>query len=159
MKANKKKDINYIVSIPTTSPLRKVSDIDNCIKIAIKKNLDIVFTVTKSSKNPYFNMVKVKNSKIELISKSKKKIFRRQDAPKCFDLTTVCYVFKPDYILRTKKNLLNGKTGFFEIPKIRAIDIDDKTDYQIAKFFSNKIWENFLISFHSQFSPMPHKGD
>ena len=84
-------------------------------------------------------MVKVKNSKIELISKSKKKIFRRQDAPKCFDLTTVCYVFKPDYILRTKKNLLNGKTGFFEIPKIRAIDIDDKTDYQIAKFFSNKI--------------------
>ena len=78
---NKKKDINYIVSIPTTSPLRKVSDIDNCIKIAIKKNLDIVFTVTKSSKNPYFNMVKVKNSKIELISKSKKKIFRRQEAP------------------------------------------------------------------------------
>ena len=42
---NKNKDIQLIVSIPTTSPLRKVSDIDNCIKHAIKKKSDIVFTV------------------------------------------------------------------------------------------------------------------
>ena len=135
----KEEKIDYIVSIPTTSPLRKVSDIDKCIKTAIKKKLDIVFSVTKSSKNPYFNMVVVKKKKLQLILKSKKKILRRQDAPKCFDLTTVCYFFKPDYILKTNKNLFSGKTGYVEISKNRSIDIDDRDDYEIAKFLSNKL--------------------
>ena len=136
-KKNKER-VDYIVCVPTTSPLRKISDIDNCIKIAIKKKLDIVFTVTKSAKNPYFNMVTVRNKKLKLILRSKKKVFRRQDSPKCFDLTTVCYVFKPEYILKIKNNLFKGNSGYIEIPKIRAIDIDDREDYEIAKFFSYK---------------------
>tara|TARA_B100000959_G_C14926845_1_gene601863 strand:+ start:432 stop:899 length:468 start_codon:yes stop_codon:yes gene_type:complete len=60
----KKEKIDYIVSVPTTAPLRKISDIDNCIKLATKKKLDIVFTVTKSAKNPYFNMVAVKKKNL-----------------------------------------------------------------------------------------------
>ena len=31
--------VDYIVSIPTTSPLRKLSDIQNCINLAKKKNM------------------------------------------------------------------------------------------------------------------------
>jgi len=65
----------------------------------------------------------------------KNKIYRRQDAPKCFDLTTVCYAFRPDYILK-KNNLFEGKTSFVTVPKIRAIDIDDITDYKIAKILA-----------------------
>ena len=132
---NKDNDIDFIVSIPTTSPLRLVSDIDNCIKRAIKKNLDMVFAVTEASKNPYFNIVELKNKKLSLVGSSKKNISRRQDAPQCYDLTTVCYVFKPQFIMK-KRNLFKGKTGFVVIPKHRATDIDDKIDYKIAKFFS-----------------------
>jgi len=133
---NKNNDIDFIVSIPTTSPLRLVSDIDNCIKRAIKKNLDMVFAVTEASKNPYFNIVELKNKKLSLVCSSKKSIFRRQDAPSCYDLTTVCYVFKPGYIMK-QKNLFSGKTGFVVIPKHRAIDIDDEIDYKIANFLSH----------------------
>ena len=32
-----KEKVDYIVSVPTTSPLRKISDIDNCIKTATQK--------------------------------------------------------------------------------------------------------------------------
>lgn len=127
-----KKKIDYIVSVPTTSPLRDVSDINKAILLARKKKLDIVFSITKSSKNPYFNMVTIKKNKLQLIQKNKNRIFRRQDAPKCYDLTTVCYVFKPKYILKTN-DLFKGKTGFVTIPKERSLDIDDKFDYQIAK--------------------------
>ena len=133
---NKDKSIDFIVSVPTTSPLRKISDIDNCIKHAIKKDFDMVFSVTKASKNPYFNIVQLKNKKLSLVCLSKKSVSRRQDAPNCFDLTTVCYVFKPGYIMK-QKNLFNGKTGFVEIPKHRAIDIDDKIDYKIVNFLSH----------------------
>jgi len=132
---NKKKKIDFFVFVPNTSPFRKIKDIDNCVKKAIKNNLDMVFTLVKSSKNPYFNMVKVRNNKLELILKLKKKISRRQDAPKCFDLTTVCYVFKPEFILNTK-DLFKGKTGYVVIPKERSLDIDDKFDYRIAKILS-----------------------
>ena len=118
--------------MPTTSPLRDVSDINKAIVLARKKKLDIVFSITKSSKNPYFNMVTIKKNKLQLIQKNKNRVFRRQDAPKCYDLTTVCYVFKPKYILKTN-DLFKGKTGFVTIPKERSLDIDDKFDYQIAR--------------------------
>ena len=130
---NKDKDINLVVSIPTTSPLRRTSDINKCIYKAIKEKLDIVFAVSKSLKNPYFNILQLKNKKLDVVCNYKKKIFRRQDAPTCYDLTTVCYVFKPKYI-KKNFNLFSGRTGFVIIPKERAIDIDDIWDYKIANY-------------------------
>ena len=67
----------------------------------------------------------------------KKIIFTRQKSPECFDLTTACYIFKPDYIMNTK-DLFSGKTDFIEIPRKRGIDIDDKFDYELIKLFSKK---------------------
>ena len=119
-----------------------MSDIDNCIRKAIKNKLDIVFTITSSSKNPYFNILEKKRGKLNILSKTglawnfkNKKINRRQDAPKCFDLTTACYVFKPGYIKKTS-NLFSGKVGFVLIPGERAIDIDTHLDYKIATFLA-----------------------
>ena len=134
-KLNLKPD--YIVDVPPTAPLRKVSDIDSCIKLAISKNLDIVYTVTPSSRSPYFNMLVKKNGKLQLVIKTKKKFFNRQETPKTYDMTTVCYVFKPKYINKTK-NIHSGKTGFVIVPKERAIDIDDNLDYKFAKYLSNE---------------------
>jgi CMP-N-acetylneuraminic acid synthetase len=125
---------DYIVSIPTTAPLRNVFDINKCITEAIKKKLDLVITITKSQKNPYFNMLELKNNKFKLMKKSKN-FYRRQDAPKFFDITTVCYVFKTKYIKKTN-NILSGKIGYVEIPRERAIDIDNYLDYKIAKLLS-----------------------
>jgi CMP-N-acetylneuraminic acid synthetase len=127
----------YIVSLPTTSPLRSIQDIKNCILKAKKKKLDVVFSITPSKRNPYFNMVQIKKNKLNIICKSKKKYFTRQTAPKCFDLTTVCYVFRTDYILKNS-NLFSGKVGFVIIPNERAVDIDDSIDYNFVKFLANQ---------------------
>ena len=135
---SKKEDIDLVVSVPTTSPLRKTDDIDRCVYKAIREKLDFVFTVTKSSRNPYFNILRLKNKKLNVVCNNKKKIFRRQDAPTCYDMTTACYVFRPKYISR-KTNLFSGKTGFVVIPKERSIDIDDVWDYQIANYLGKII--------------------
>ena len=97
----------------------------------------MVFTVTNSTKSPYYNILEIKNNKLQKVCGDKQKIVRRQDSPKCYDLTTVCYVFKPEYILK-QKNWLKGKTSFIVIPKERSIDIDDKVDYKIAKILGQK---------------------
>ena len=56
------KDTNALpkmmISLPVTSPLRNKVDIENCIDF-MKKNADIVISVTELNRNPYFNMVKV----------------------------------------------------------------------------------------------------
>jgi N-acylneuraminate cytidylyltransferase len=78
-------------------------------------------------------MVKINNKKISLVCKGKKNIVRRQDAPQCYDLTTVCYVFRPGYI-KKNSNLFSNKTRLVIIPNERSIDIDNKLDYELAKF-------------------------
>ena len=136
---------DYIVSVPTTSPLRNVSDINKCVRKAIRNKLDMVYTVTPSARNPYFNMFVEKGGKLNIISKTgglvknfkSKKIYRRQEAPNCFDLTTVCYVFKPDFVMKTN-DMFSGKIGFVKIPKQRTIDIDDEFDYKIVNFLSSE---------------------
>ena len=125
---------SFIVSLPTTSPLRKISDIKLSIKKFKMKNLDILFTATKSKRNPYFNIVERKGGSVKTVSIKKKINFkRRQDAPKCFDLSTACYIFKPKFILNNL-NLFSGKSDLFEIEEQTSIDIDTKLDYIIAKF-------------------------
>lgn len=127
---------DYVVSIPTTAPLRNISDIKKCINLAKTNKFDVVMTISKSSKNPFFNqLLKIKN-KLKLL-KLKKKLFRRQDAPLSYDITTACYVFKPSFILKNT-NLFKGKVGYIELPKKRAIDIDDKFDYHLIKLLSKK---------------------
>ncbi len=128
---------DYIVSLPATSPLRSIKDVKKCVTIAKKGSLDMVFAITQSSKNPYFNMVKIKNNKIELICNTKDIYFNRQKAPKCFDLTTVCHVFRPTFIMKNL-NLLSGKTGFVKVSKKSSIDIDDFLDYKIASLIMKK---------------------
>jgi N-acylneuraminate cytidylyltransferase len=130
---NNKLDIipDYIVSVPTTSPLRRISDINKCLSLAIKNQLDMVFAITNSHKNPYFNMLIEDKQKLRIAIKKNKIISRRQDAPKSFDLTGVCFVFKPDYI-KNNFNLHSGKVGYVHVPRQRTVDIDDIWDYRIA---------------------------
>ena len=37
-----------------------------------------------------------------------------------------------------KKSLFDGKIKAVEVPKIRALDIDDKYDFEIANYFIKK---------------------
>jgi len=129
---------DYIISLPVTSPLRSASDIQKCIDLASKKTFDFIFTVNKSNRNPYFNMIKInkKNNNVSIVCKIKK-IFRRQDAPECFDMNNACFVFKPNYVLKNK-NLLKGKVGTIVMPKHRSLDIDNKYDYNLSKLLFKK---------------------
>ena len=129
----KSKNINFdiFVSLPTTSPLRNKTDVLKTIN-KLNKKIDIVLTATKSSRNPYFNIVeKKKNGFYDVVTK-KKNIFRRQDAPTTYDLNTVAFVSTPKYILNSK-SIFDGRVQVNCTPLERSIDIDDKFDLKIAE--------------------------
>ena len=96
---------------------KKKIDIIKCIN-KLNKKIDIVVTIQDTNTNHWYNMVKLNNKKfIELINKNSQKIIDiRQKAPKVFDMTTVCYVAKPEYVLKNK-SLFSGNVKAVKIPK------------------------------------------
>jgi len=128
-----------ILVLPPTAPLRNISDIVGLIDHFNESNVDIVLTVSEASRNPFFNMVK-ENSKglVELVCRDSKHIFRRQDAPEVFDITTIAYMAKTEFILNSS-SIFDGTVSKVIVPKVRSIDIDDIIDFEVAEFLMKKI--------------------
>ena len=127
-----------IVILPTTAPLRKPEHILSAIELYSTTECDGVISVTESHRNPTFNMVKIDDKGYAKPAiEEKNKIYRTQDTKQFFDITTVCYVMKPDYILRNN-HLFDGKIKINHIPKEFSIDIDTNFDFEWAKFLMEK---------------------
>ena len=136
---NKKFKFDKFICLPVTSPLRSKVDIENCIN-EISDSKDIIITIQETNRNPWFNMVKiVDKKKIEIVNNNKNKIIdTRQRAPKVYDMTTVCYVATPNYILQNK-SIFSGSVGAVIVPQHRALDIDTPFDLKIARLLYSKI--------------------
>ena len=92
--------------------------------------------VSESDRSPYFNMFKMKkNNEIKIFSKKKKKIFRRQDSPKTYNLTTFAFISDPNYILKSNNFYSKNVIGF-KVDKKSSIDIDTIEDIKYAEFLS-----------------------
>jgi CMP-N-acetylneuraminic acid synthetase len=122
-----------MISLPATSPMRHVQDIERCLDIFDRNHPDVVVTVTESKRSPYFNMVTLNAlGEVNLIIPPSKSIGRRQDVPLTYDLTTVAYVARPDFVLK-KMGLFAGKVSAIHVPPERAIDIDTALDFKLAE--------------------------
>ena len=119
------------ISLPTTSPLRNKDDVIKCLNL-LDKETDVVVTITNSSRSPYFNMVSKKDGYIKLLMESEQNFSRRQDVPLVYDMTTVAYVARPNFIKNNSK-VFDGRVKAALIPKERAVDIDDEMDFKIAE--------------------------
>jgi N-acylneuraminate cytidylyltransferase len=121
------------ISLPATSPLRSIEDVKNAIRKRKQAKADICISVTPASRSPYFNMVKLVDSNfVELVNTTSAEVTRRQDAPEVFDITTVVYATTPDFVLNCY-GLFDGKVTSIEVPKLRAVDIDDIYDFKLAE--------------------------
>ena len=57
---------------------------------------------------------------------------RTQDLQKLFHDSGTFYIFKSSYLKKNKKNF-SKKTTYYELPKNRAVDIDDIDDFNLAE--------------------------
>lgn len=126
-----------MVSVPATAPLRFPLDIENCLDAYEKGDADVIVTVTDAHRSPYFNMVTMSaDGAIELVIPSPSTIVRRQDAPVVYDMTTVAYVVRPEFVL-SRNAVFEGRVRAVHVPTERAIDIDTLSDFRIAELFLN----------------------
>lgn len=121
------------ISLPATSPLRSVEDVESAIFKRQQQKSDICIAITPASRSPYFNMVKRNDEGVvELVNKTESDVTRRQDAPEVFDITTVVYVSTPKFIINSY-GLFSGVITSIEVPKSRAVDIDDIYDFKLTE--------------------------
>jgi CMP-N-acetylneuraminic acid synthetase len=126
-----------MASVPTTAPLRLPLDIENCLDEYEKGNADMVITVTDAHRSPYFNMVKTNaDGTVGPVNPPESAIARRQDAPVVYDMTTVCYVANPEFVM-SHNATFEGRVKAVHVPPERAIDIDTLLDFQIAESLLN----------------------
>ena len=131
------KKFETIIDLDVTSPLRKTEDILKAYKFFIKQKANILITGCKSKKNPYFNMIEIKNNKVQVAKRLKKNIYRRQDAPKTYDYNASIYIWRRKALINFK-SFYTSKTVFYEMPESRSIDIDSKLDFKLVEFLLKK---------------------
>jgi len=130
-----------MVSVPATAPLRLPLDIENCLDEFEKGDTDMVITVTDAHRSPYFNMVKTNaDGTVSLVIEPKSTIVRRQDAPVVYDMATVAYVARPDFVM-TSNSTFAGRVKSVHVPAERAIDIDTLLDFEMAEYLLNRRME------------------
>lgn len=127
-----------MVSVPTTSPLRKPIDIENCLSVFSQQDADVVVTVSEAHRNPWFNMVKIcADDTVDLVIPLEQRVARRQDAPPVYDMTTVAYVIAPTFVL-SNDSIFSGRVRAVQVPTARAIDIDTMFDFEVAEFLMQR---------------------
>ena len=129
--------VDIFLSIPPTSPLRLPADVDCCIDTLLNTSADIVITVREAERSPYFNMVR-QESDVAVSLALNGEFHRRQDAPILYDMTTVAYVARADFILNSNR-IFDGKVRAVQVPRERALDIDTEMDFIIGSALVNKI--------------------
>jgi len=143
-----KKNFDICVDLDITSPLRNIDDIKKALKLFLKnKKIKNLFSVCDARRNPYFNMVEVKNRKVSIVKKYRKKnnlknnltsssrwssFYRRQSAPKVFDMNASIYIWRRSRLLKSNA-LFSKDTGIFLMPQERSIDIDSYFDFFLVK--------------------------
>ncbi len=135
VRETRKLNFDNLLSLPATSPLRNQDDVRRCLD-ALQPEVDMVITVTPSARSPYFNMVSEDADGYARVVLGNAKFERRQDVPAVYDVTTVAYVTRPDFVL-SHTGLFEGRVKWVVVPKERAVDIDDEFDFKVAEALLN----------------------
>jgi CMP-N-acetylneuraminic acid synthetase len=119
------------LSLPPTAPLRSKDDVQKCLDL-LDEYTDVVTTMTPATRSPWFNMVcEDEFGHLKLLVEGN--FARRQDAPVGYDMTTVAYVLRSEFVMNHHR-LWEGRVKGVVIPNERAIDIDTPMDLEIVRF-------------------------
>ena len=132
-----KKKFHVLFDLDVTSPLRFVEDIINAYNQFMIDDADILISANKSRKNPYFNMIKKIDNRIERLITTNNPIYNRQKAPKVYDMNASIYIWKRESLIKNN-SLFTEKTSLYIMPEERSIDIDTELDWDLVEYIIKK---------------------
>jgi N-acylneuraminate cytidylyltransferase len=124
-----------IVMLEPTAPLRSPNDIDSCIDVFFKDNLDSGFTGAVLED---FLIWKIKKNKklLPINYNFRKKVPRQQRQPEIVENGAV-YIFKPK-IIKKYNNRFGGKIGYSLMKIWQSFEIDNLDDWKFVSLIFRK---------------------
>lgn len=138
------KSFERVVLLQPTSPLRRVEDIQDALRLW-SPEIDMVVSVCEARTNPYYNAFETDSGGLLHISKGDGKFTRRQDAPKVWEYNGAVYVM-------TVSALKKGPMSSFSrivpsaMPSSRSADLDTPEDWLIAETIYKRIHGNSSVN-------------
>ena len=130
-------DVDNVLLMQPTSPLRRVIDIEGIFKMRSKFNSDSAVSLTETDKHPdLFFKIDTKN-RIKQFS-DKLQFLPRQLYPKNFILNGALYLSTSKSILDNNSFISSNTVGYI-MPREYSIDIDTQLDWEIAEFLMKKL--------------------
>lgn len=142
MKKRKLKDYDMVVDLDLTAPLRSLDDLENIISKKVDTNVDVVFSVTNSRRNPYFNMVKKSNGSFERVIDSS--FNTRQEAPEIYDMNASLYAYSPNF-LESGKGIFEGKCDVIQMMDTAVLDLDHEIDFEFMQVIGDYLFTNYPL--------------
>lgn len=138
MEIIKQKRYNMVVDLDITSPLRTVRDIENLVNKKLETDCDVVFSVTDSRRNPYFNMVKKNEKGYGKVIESN--FVTRQEAPEIFDMNASMYAYNSEY-LKSGRGVLDGYSEIIKMYDTGILDLDHENDFELMEVIAKYLFE------------------
>lgn len=137
-----RKEVVYdmVVDLDITSPLRTAHDVSNLIEKKMASNSDVVFSVTNSRRNPYFNMVKkTANGYMRVIKSS---FNARQESPEIYDMNASLYAYKPSFLM-SGKAIFEGKCDVIKMMDTAVLDLDHESDFELMQVIAGYLFDKY----------------
>lgn len=127
---------DLIVDLDATAPIRGPHDLENCYQKYLTQKPNLLFSVVKAHKNPYFNMVQVdEKGWAQLVKPLPDRITRRQDAPKVYDMNASIYFYSRAKLLDENANQnFFDRSIIYEMDELSAYDLDREVDFKFMEF-------------------------
>jgi len=123
-------DIDLVIGMQATSPIRESGDINNAIIQFKQENLDSLFSSTHYGENFHWKKSE-ENNELQSCNYDYKSRDRRQDIEPKFLESGSFYIFKPEGI-KKYNNRLFGKIGYYLMSKRTMFQIDEVEDIEIC---------------------------
>lgn len=131
-----------VVDLDITSPLRTVEDVRNAIDRKITRpEVDVVYSVTNSRRNPYFNMVRQENG--FFCDAFPSTFTTRQEAPVFYDMNASIYAYSPK-ALKDKpiERFFADNCDAVVMMDTGVLDIDSEEDYELMQVIAKYLFES-----------------
>jgi len=128
-------DVDLIVVLEPTSPIREIEVTERCIEVLKEKKADSVATFSETELPPH-RIWRIDDDKLEPFIEGANPWLPRQSQPKGYKLNGQVYALTKD-ILFEKENsvsLLLGEKYPIITPKETAVDIDTEKDFKLVEF-------------------------
>ena len=113
-----------VIMLYLTYPQRTHKEVAEVYDFFLKNKIKSLLCKKDVETSPYLCMFELPNGKGRQIVEHD--LYRRQDYPKCFEITHYISIFNTDEVEKLNNNLYNNDTYFYEIGQ--KIDVDHQKD-------------------------------